>query len=149
MSVRILWAVGARRPIATCYVLKTNTAGAGARLRGVKEGGKKWRFLRGQLLVWEIGWKEEIYIVVQGALNRVFNKGPQNPAGWFLKHSYKYMVTEIGLYSFICSFIHQVLGARPSGHFSPLLQSGLGARIDPQQWVLVWQSQDLGRGHLE
>ena len=41
MSVRILWAVGARRPIATCYVLKTNTAGAGARLRGVKEGGKK------------------------------------------------------------------------------------------------------------
>ena len=103
MSVRILWAVAAMRPITTCYVLKTSTVGAGVRIWGVKEDGEKWRFLTGQLLVWEIGWKEEIYVVVQGALSRVFNKGPQNPAGWFLKKSYKYMVTEIVLYSFIHS----------------------------------------------
>ena len=105
MNIGILWAVGAMRPLTTCYVLKTSTVGAGARLQGVKEDGEKWRCLRGQLLVWEIGWKEEIYVVVQGALSRVFNEGPQNPAGWFLKNSYKYMVTEIVLYSFICSFI--------------------------------------------
>ena len=41
MSVRILWAVAAMRPITTCYVLKTSTVGAGVRIWGVKEDGKK------------------------------------------------------------------------------------------------------------
>ena len=41
MSVRILWAVGAMRPITTCYVLKTSTVGAGVRIWGVKEDGEK------------------------------------------------------------------------------------------------------------
>ena len=41
IRVRILWAVGAVRPMTTCYVSKISTVGAGARLQGIKEDGEE------------------------------------------------------------------------------------------------------------
>lgn len=51
MSVRIFWAVGAMRPITTCYVLKTSTKlGQESGIWGVKEDGKSESFLEGSYL---------------------------------------------------------------------------------------------------